>query len=278
MEITKIKTRRGHWITASVFRQNSNLVLIISPAAGVKQSFYYAFAEFLNAHGIIIVTFDFYGIGESLDGSIQQVSINAAEWGIYDLEAIITFSKNSFSLARIMVLGHSIGGLLLGFARSAMDLDKVLLVGSQSGYCGFWKEFSKVKMWATWHIIFPVLTNLNFYFPSKSFTRMENLPKEVALQLSQWSRNPKYFLSEYAEDILYFKSILVQVTSISIEDDEFAPQQAVNWLTLRFSNAQVKRIHLAPAEFGLRIIGHFGIFEGKNRPKLWNLLLKEILE
>ncbi|RIW13382.1 alpha/beta fold hydrolase [Algoriphagus lacus] len=278
MELIKLKTRKEYWISASVFPQDSFLVLIISPATGVKQSFYHPFANYLNENGITVITFDFHGIGESLADSIKTVSTSASEWGVHDLESVIEFSKVRFSLSKIFVLGHSIGGQLLGFAKSSVDLEKIILIGSQSGYWGFWKGSEKLKMWATWHVLFPALLKIYRYFPAKSFSRMEDLPKEVGLQWSKWCRSPDYFLEEFNEDVLYFKSIVTRVTCISIEDDKFAPIDAVNWLADRFSKAQIKRVHLDPYDFGYKSIGHFGIFKENNRLVLWRMLLREILE
>lgn len=278
MEIIKIKTPQENWIITSVFPVDSQSVLIISPATGVKQSFYYPFADYLNGNGITVITFDFHGIGQSLWDSVKYVQSSVSDWGFYDLQAVIEFAKARFLLAKIRVLGHSIGGQLIGFASSSIDLDKIILVGSQSGYWAFWKGGSKLKMWATWHLLFPLVNNLFGYFPAKSFSKMENLPKKAAMQWSNWCKSGEYFFSEFNEDILYFKSIVSRVTCISIDDDEFAPIDAVKWLVDRFSNAQIKRIHLEPYAYGYKDIGHFGVFKENKRLVLWRMLLREILE
>lgn len=47
-------------------------ILIIVPATGVLQSFYFKLATFLQQNGITVITFDYAGIGKSLNGSIKH--------------------------------------------------------------------------------------------------------------------------------------------------------------------------------------------------------------
>lgn len=59
---------------------NSNTVLIIASAMGVKQSFYQNFAEFANSNNISVITFDYSGIGKSLTGNIKKQKEFLHDW------------------------------------------------------------------------------------------------------------------------------------------------------------------------------------------------------
>lgn len=278
MKSISISTNKGYAISATVFEGEGDLVLIISSATGVKQGFYSSFSGYLQNFGVTVITFDYQGIGHSLNSPIEKLSTRLSDWGMYDLDAVIQFAKSNYSLAKITLLGHSIGGQLVGFSRSSFQLDRIILVASQSGYWKHWEGMDKLKMWIYWHVIFPSLSSFFNYFPSKSLSKMENLPKQVALQWSSWGRSAHYFYSEFPEEGLFFKSIESKITSISIEGDDLAPKLGVEWLTSQFSNAKIKRIHFEPKDFGVKEIGHFGMFRNEFQDNFWKIILAEALD
>lgn len=277
MSMFQIKTDKGHFITATIFKaKDSHAVLVISSATGVKQSYYKRFSEFVSASGITVITFDYSGIGHSLQEVIKKNNSNAADWGQTDLEAVLKYVKTHYPTSKINLLGHSIGGQLIGLSASAIEVSKVVLVAAQTGYWKFWTGFIRYRMWANWNIVFPVLINLFGYLPSKKVMGMENLPGNVARQWCKWCMDPDYLFGDLEEKDLYYEQIAAPLTSISIDDDHFAPVKNVEWLTGKYSGASVKRLHLKPEDFGMKQIGHFGIFQEKSRAKIWDILLKEI--
>ena len=278
MKSISISTNKGNRVTATVYEGEGEIVLIISSATGVKQGFYSTFSSYLQTFGITVITFDYQGIGNSLNSPIEKLSTRLSDWGMYDLDAVIQFAKSNYSLAKITLLGHSIGGQLVGFARSSYLLDRIILVASQSGYWNHWEGMDKLKMWIYWHVFFPSLSSLFKYFPSKSLSRMENLPKQVAMQWSSWGRSSQYFYSEFPKEGLFFKSIESKITSISIDGDDLAPKPGVDWLTKQFSNAKIKRIHFRPEDFGVKDIGHFGMFRNEFQDNIWKIILAETLD
>lgn len=276
MKQIEILTTNLNQITAQIYDAEKNTVLIISPATGVKQGFYKKFADFISANGITVITFDYSGIGLSLKKPIKQIKCSASDWGKNDLEAVIKFTKENYPNAKITLLGHSIGGQIIGLAKSSSELQKIILVSAQSGYWKMWKGFDRVKMWANWHILFPILINLFGYMPSKRISGMENLPKNVAKQWSSWGRKPNYLFDEVSEQDLFYKNISVKAIAISIENDFYAPKDAVDFFTEKYENAEIKKLHLRPTEYNTKAIGHFGVFREKFENTLWKLLMNEI--
>lgn len=104
---------------------------------------------------------------------------------------------------------------------------------------------------------------------------MENLPKNVADEWAKWCRSRDYLFAGLSHNNLFFERITCAITSISIDDDFFAPKQAVEWLTAKFARADVKRLHLVPESFNVSAIGHFSLFKEKFRNTIWDMLLKE---
>ncbi|MCE7864272.1 MAG: alpha/beta fold hydrolase [Bacteroidetes bacterium CHB5] len=274
----KLVTRLGNQIVFTYYDdKESNRVLIIVSATGVRQSFYQKFAEYVSHRGMSVITFDYHGIGDSLSVPINKIKTTAEDWGSDDLESVIDFVKVSYPDKKIFILGHSIGGQLIGLAPSSVYAEKIILVGAQSGYWRFWSGAARMKMWAIWYLLFPILTKSFGYLPSKKFSRMENLPKGVADQWRKWCISKRYLFGDVPKSKLHFDELKMAITSFSIEDDNFAPKAAVDWLSSNFTNAILKRIHVVPSEFGVMKIGHFGIFnETAKESLLWTLLINEI--
>jgi predicted alpha/beta hydrolase len=276
MKQIDIKTEKGYDITAKIFEAEKSAVLVIASATGVKQGYYKKFSEFISLKGITVITFDYSGIGLSLKQPIKQIKSNVSDWGKNDLEAVIQYARAKYPNAKITILGHSIGGQIIGLAKSSSTVQKVILVCAQSGYWKLWNGFGKVKMWANWHILFPILINVFGYFPSKKFSGMEDLPKNVAKQWSSWGRKKNYLFDEISEQDLYFNEVTAKTTAISIANDHLAPKEAVEYLTNKYINSTIENIHLIPNNYNVKDIGHFGVFREKFQSSLWEILFNQI--
>ena len=85
-----------------------------------------------------------------------------------------------------------------------------------------------------------------------------------------------YIQSDESIVLKYYDKIELDISAFSIEDDDFAPQKAVEWMTSQYRNSKVKSIHLKPADFEVKKIGHFGAFKDKFKTTIWKILLNEI--
>ena len=274
----KIEIKSNSEILSATFFESvhNNTILIIASATGVKQEYYQKFAQFIANNGVSVLTFDYTGIGRSLKKPIKKYINNAADWGKNDLESIIQYTITKYPKSKKVVLGHSIGGQLIGLSKASMQLDKIILIAAQSGYWKLWKGINRVKMWFNWYVLFPALLNLFGYLNSKKLSGMENLPKNVANQWRNWGKKPNYILSDKSITLKYYNNIEVDISAFSIEDDVFAPQKAVEWMTSQYQNSKIKSIHLKPSDFGVKKIGHFGIFKDTFKTTIWATLLNEI--
>lgn len=271
----KIKTAKGYELAINVFEAvHFSKVLIIAPATGVKQTFYHRFAKWLCENNITVVTFDYCGIGQSLAGSIKDCKISATDWGADNLQEVLVFAKVNFPDKQLCLLGHSIGGQLIGLAANSVHAVKIILIAAQSGYWKFWPGFSKYRMWVLWYLIFPVLTKLFSYLPSKSFSKMENLPKNAATEWNKWCRHKNYLFDFVNRENLYYQKIICDISSYSIADDSFAPKASVVWLTNKYSNAVIEQHHFQQDELGVKKIGHFGLFTETFQHNFWRRVVE----
>lgn len=261
-------------LSATIFEGNcKKTFLIIASATGVKQEFYRKFAEFVASNSMTVITFDYNGIGRSLKKPIREIENNAADWGRTDLESIIKYVTLNYPKSKKVILGHSIGGQLVGLAESSIKMDKIILVASQSGYWKHWKGFGRIKMWFNWYILFPLIIKIFGYLKSKKISGMENLPKNVANQWRNWGKHKDYILSDISIKETYYDKINVDITAFSIDDDDFAPKEAVKWMSEKYCNANMKSINLKPIDFQVNKIGHFGVFQDRFQNTIWKQIL-----
>lgn len=264
-------------LSATLFEsEKDDIVLIIASATGVKQEYYQKFSTYLSYSGISVLTFDYIGIGRSLTKPIKELNTNASDWGKNDLESVCQYVIKNYPDSKKVILGHSIGGQLIGLAKSSSEFDKIILVAAQSGYWKFWKGVGRLKMWFNWYMLFPALLYLFGYLNSKKLSGMENLPKNVANQWRNWGKKPDYIKSDKSIIFKYYDKIDKDISAFSIEDDDFAPKEAVEWMTSQYRNSNVKSTHLNPTDFGIKKIGHFGVFKEKFKSTIWEILLNEI--
>jgi predicted alpha/beta hydrolase len=275
----KIKTGFGYEISSQVYKGNADgAVLIIAGAMGTKQYYYSKFAEFIAAKGITVITFDYFGIGQSLNIPITKIDATLKDWGANDLEAILNYAIATYPGVEVCVLGHSAGGQLIGLSPSILSINKIILVSAQSGYWKLWNGILKYQMWANWHILFPLLVGIFRYMPSKKISGMENLPAGVARQWQKWCVSPGYLFDDLKEDELHFQKITCRVHAYSSTDDMYAPIAAVDWLTKKFRNALIESTHINPSELGRNKIGHFGFFRPESKNDIWELFYRNLAE
>ena len=78
-----IRTADGVSPHATLHDARSDRALLIASAMGVKRRYYDAFAQYLAARGISVVTFDYRGIGESRPASLRGFDATMLDWGHY---------------------------------------------------------------------------------------------------------------------------------------------------------------------------------------------------
>jgi len=245
--------------------------IIISSATGVLQGFYKKFALHFASLGYNVFTFDYYGIGNS-SGETYKLKKNTADlksWGSIDQAAVVAHAKTEIPENEITLITHSVGGQILGFNPNYGNIDKIILVASQTG---FWKYFSGwhyLKMFLLWYVIIPGITPFFGYFPSKTLGLFENLPKKMVYEWAKWGRKKEYLMHFHNEQEYFFDKIKVPILALSFPKDNFAPKATVDWLAAQFKNAKVQREHYIPSKEKLHRLRHFGFFREEFRETLW---------
>ncbi|WP_431166106.1 alpha/beta hydrolase family protein [Tenacibaculum halocynthiae] len=272
-----LNTPLGHQITITEFPTiNSNNIVIILSATGVLQTYYYKFSKFLQTNNHTVYTFDYSGIGQSKTKPLTQFNTTVSNWATNDIQTVFQHIKKQHPTKNIKCIGHSLGGQLLGLVPSNKILDTVILVASQTNHYSFWNNFNKARVFFNWFVIFPFFTTFFKYFPSKSFIKMENLPRNVAREFSKWSQQKNYYFDLKVSNELFHHQISSKLIGYSCTNDKFAPKRAVDWMMLKYKNAKLTRKHLVPSDYDVQKIGHFGFFRSHFKNSIWQEFLTDL--
>lgn len=253
-------------ITKYTPKITNNKSIIISSATGVLQNYYSKFATYLCDLGFSVYSFDYNGIGKSLNKSIKENTSDLTQWA-KNQGAIIDYAQTLNPSYKLILITHSIGGPLIGLNNKTIALDAIITVASQTSYWRLYKGYYRFRMYMFWHVLIPGLTPLFGYFPSKTLGLFENLPKPVVNQWKNWGKHPNYFLKEYNKTDLFFGKIKCPTLVLSFSKDEFAPKETVDWFAQLFTSTTVDRRHILNKPH----VGHFGFFRESFKTPLWEL-------
>jgi predicted alpha/beta hydrolase len=260
-----LTAKDGYRLSATLYGEGSDRAVLILPATGVPQGYYAKFAAWLAGEGFQVLTFDYRGIGRSLNGSVRRVEARMRDWALLDAAAAV---QRLDRFSKILVVGHSFGGQALGLLPGPERIAAALVVGSQSGYWRNWPPLGRAWMWPVTHFLLPGVSRLLGYFPGSRLGFGEDLPKGVAIEWASWCRNPTYLVGALRVEDAYAR-FAAPLRAYAFSDDPFAPLHAVHKLLELYPKARGEVRAMAPQDLGVRRIGHFGFFREQFRDTLW---------
>ena len=260
-------------------------VVVINTATSVVSHYYSRFAAYLNRHGFHAITYDYRGIGLSRHGSLKDLNAGWLDWGELDSEAAICEARVRFPESEIYVVGHSIGGVLVGLAPSNHLLSRVFTMGAQHAYPPDYLRSHRWAMWLRWHTIMPLLTRAFGYFPGKRLGWLEDTPAGV---VRDWIAPCPNFVDTFVhgkgsrvltgDEVGRLRERIAQVTApilaFSATDDPYGTIPAIERLLAYFTNSPRTHIRISPGDIGVLEIGHFGFFHSRFEQTLWPIALQ----
>jgi predicted alpha/beta hydrolase len=269
----RIAAADGYSLGATLFAPDTpnGRVVAVNAAMGVKRGFYAPFALYLAERGFTVVSYDYRGIGDSRPPRLRGFGARTQDWGERDFAGVLHWVAAQFPAARVLAVGHSIGGQIVPLAPNADRVAALLGVAAQSGYWGHWPMPRKLGMWALWHAAMPLGARTVGYFPARRLGLGEDIPAGVARQWAEWGRSPHYIAGPPGGAVRErFARLRLAIRAYSFSDDHFAPRPAVDALLGFYRGAApVEHRHVTPGELGLRRIGHFGFFRESGAAALW---------
>lgn len=246
---------------------NERSMVLINSATAVRRGYYDGYARHLTAEGFTVLTYDYRGIGGSRPRRLAGFRARMRQWGEQDLAGVLDWIADHLRPKRLQVVGHSVGGQVVGLAANNHRVHSLMMVGSQSGWWGHWPVPSRYRIALNWYVLIPAVTRVYGYLPGRFGTK-EDLPAGVAREWARWGRRRTY-LMESEELRPGFQRLRCPLLAYSFTDDAYAPRPAVEGLLDLYSEADVFHRHLAPRDVGASAIGHFGFFREQFRETLW---------
>ncbi|MEC8525569.1 MAG: alpha/beta hydrolase [Pseudomonadota bacterium] len=278
-ETVQIATPAGHDITARIFKAESERrgVCIIAPATGVAQYLYDDFAHWLADQGFEVVTFDYDGIGLSLNGHVKHSRSDKLSWANNDSVALLGYVKERFSGLSLTWIGHSVGTHVLGMMPSAEGVDRVISVGAGTGT--WWMNAAPTKRvaWFLWYGLVPATVPFLGYFPGDRLKVMCNLPKGVIMQWRRWCLHGDYCVGAEGDWLRQrFAKMTSPMTCIAFTDDDMMSMANVDALHGFFTGSAINKIVVSPEDVGQKRIGHIG-WHKKKYLTLWDKVFAPVL-
>jgi predicted alpha/beta hydrolase len=285
MKTEILQTAAGHTITTQVFpaqasssQERSKGVCIIATATGVAQRLYEDFANWLTEHNYTAVTFDYDGIGLSIDRHVKFSKSDKISWAQNDCPAVLEYVKAEFPEQEITWIGHSVGAHMLGFMENTDDISKAITVGAGTGTWWYNAPPTKRMAWFLWYFLVPLTAPILGYFPGDKLKIMCNLPKGVIMQWRRWCLKKEYAIG-YEGDWLRqnFANTNMPMTSIAFTDDDMMSMKNVEMLHAFFTGADKTMVKVKPSDIGQKRIGHIGWHKARYRT-LWDGYFLPVLE
>jgi predicted alpha/beta hydrolase len=268
-----VRTRDGHALAAtlhpSTSRASSDAVVIVNGAMGVERRYYAPFAAFLAERGYHALTYDYRGVGGSRLTPESDERLRMADWGAQDFAGMIDYARAELQARSIAVVGHSAGGQIIGLAQNNAHVAAALLVAAQGGYWKLWPGFGRVRMALYMYVLLPAIVRALGYLPRAVFGA--EVPGSIIEDWARWCRTKDYLLGGDGDARRPgYARVRAPMLALSFDDDPYAPPAAVEWLIEQYGAAAITRRRIAPADAGVRHIGHFGFFRPAAESTLWH--------
>ena len=285
-QLIKIKAQDGYDIHGFEWRLSSNQlapqsksrdVVIINPATSVRCRYYFRFAQYLFDQGYDVVSYDYRGIGASKPKSLRGFYASWVVWGEQDFEAVLQDTAKRYAHQKIFVVGHSIGGVLIGLAPSNHLISRIFTMGSQQAYWPDYLAGHKLGMVLKWHGAMPLIATAVGYLPAERLGWMEDTPKQVALNWARMGRHliPSIVKSPHQRQLIKdrFAQIKAPIMAFGVEDDPFGTSVALNRLLDLYVSSHRQHVRIDPKAMNHPPVGHFAFFNDRFKETLWPITL-----
>jgi predicted alpha/beta hydrolase len=251
--------------------------VLIGPATGVPQRFYFRFADWLAAQGHTVLVFDYRGIGQSLRGPLKGSGATLIEWGQQDLVAALDALLTHTGAEQVMLIGHSAGGQMMGLMPNQHRIARVVGVATSTGWFKAMRPGFKWQARFALRLAVPLASRFKGYGPTSWFGLGEDLPSTVARQWGQWCEAGGYATHAVKgrPDEDFHGQVRMPITVLHASDDDIANAATVADLLRTFPNAPQQTHLVKPKAHGLKALGHINWFRSSHQA-VWPLIAQAL--
>ena len=262
------RTLRGDHVFPS--HQEPHGAVLCCSSTATPRYIYRKFALHLARRGLASILFDYQGIAESRTLPLRRDPATKRSWARLDMPAALDTLATQHPSLPLLLLGHSIGGQLMGLMPNRDRLSAVATFAASYGYWGYMPPPQRYGVWALWYGAMPLAIKLLGYTPTRRFGFGEDMPAGVGADWSRWGKRPDYFEPELAGEP-GFQDLTIPWRNVLASDDTVATKRSAEALMRAYPNMQSELLIVRPEDHGLAQIGHMGFFK-ENNAVLWPLL------
>lgn len=276
----------GYPLAATLWHPDGDVAplryVVVNAGAGIPARYYDRFAAWLADRGLPALTYDYRGIATSAPPTLRGFEACVEDWGSKDCAAVLHSLSRVFPGAEACVVGHSIGGFVTGLVPGGERIERLVLVGTHTGY---WRDYARrvrLPMFLTWHLAMPLVVRTLGYVPARRFGLPEALPAGVARDWSARRRPEPWWNLRHADGtpdrarieavIARFDAFRAETLVISLADDPFATREATARIAGLFRHCRIRERRIDPRAAGLPRVGHFGFFRSRMGDTLWPMV------
>ena len=267
-------------LVVETFGNNQATVLIINPAIGVKRKLYRPLAEFMAKHDITTVLYNYRGMEDGYQDLPKGVLCDTETWGRQDQSAVIKWAHSNYQPNTLVLMGHSLGGQLPGFADDLSQVDGLIHVAAQKGDKRLWSLAGYLKLWLLWHVLIPLMSRGQHFAARKLGLGSYPWPAAAARQWARWGQQKGYlFNAKFEYELRPWHQFNRPILSFGFKDDSMAPEAAIDGLLQEYGKAlkndqrHIDKHIIDPHNLGLESIGHFGFYK-QEAQALWQDTVK----
>ncbi|MEK7344993.1 MAG: alpha/beta fold hydrolase [Pseudomonadota bacterium] len=274
----------GHFFARAVAEEPGSqpdsvprLPVLMAGATGVPQQFYRGFAAWLAAQGHDVLTFDYRGMGLSLQGPLKQCRAELLDWGRLDIPAALDALLAHTGATQAVLLGHSAGAQMLGVMPNHQKVARLVGVAASTGWFNTMRPSFRVKAIFGLRVFVPLAARLLGYAPTAALGLGQNLPAQVGIDWGRWCAAGGFARYGVRAQPQWDRHAEVRtpVTVFHASDDDIANPDSVADLIAGWPNASSSVRQCHPHEFGLQSIGHLDWFR-RSHQALWPALLQAV--
>lgn len=241
--------------------------VVLHGATGAPAGYYRGFADWLaTERDLAVLTYDYRDFAASASGPVARSKATMIDWGLCDQAAALAALGAMVPGTPRWVIGHSLGGLWLGFHPAMAGVERVVTVGSGLPHISELSFAARMKARAFFHGPVPLLSRRLGYAPGRRLRYGTDLPLGVYEDWRRWCLNPGFHLSDIARRLPVPdpRRVTAEMRIVAMADDRLVPQSAIWRIMGLYPEAVKRQLVLRPEEYGLERIGHLGAFHRTN--------------